>query len=168
MCDDLDVCLRQLDSNRRFAVGISREHAQNSRLIPAFKIYCFENAEQIMRYSVQILVRKEFPLFEELNAFINLAQASGLVAKWWTQTRIRSDYEYYEEENGDITMDNFNGFFIFWVSLLIVPALIYVFEKIIFYFAQKPNPSTIFILLEMIIDGERYFLLNDIRFDHSA
>lgn len=166
MCDDLDVCLRQLDLNRYLAVGVSLEHAQNSRLIPASEIYCFENVEQIMQYSVQILVRKEFFLFEEFNTFINLAKANGLVAKWWTQTRIRPDYEYFEEEYGEITMDNFNGFFIFWISLLIVPTLVYFVEKIIFYGAQKPNPSKIFILLDMLIDGERHFLLNDIRFDH--
>lgn len=167
-CEDLDICLKQLYSNRHLAVAASLKHAQNSRLIPASEIYCFEDLEKITEYPVQILVRKDFPFFDEFNTFINIAKANGLISKWLTETRVRPDYEFQEVHYDDFSIDNFGGFFVFWLTLFIVPMLVCVAETLIFRGAQKINPRKIFILLEMVIDGNRYFLLNDVRFEHKS
>lgn len=155
--------MRQLDSNRRLAVAISLEHAKRSRLIPASEIYCFKN--EITTYSLQILVKKDFLLLEELNTVINAATASGLIVKWLSNTKVRANYQYQSDEFGNVTMDSFYSFFILWIGIVMVPWFVLLLENIIFYMTHKPNPHKICLYFELFIDGDRHFLLDDIRFE---
>lgn len=152
-----------LDKNADLAVAVSLEHARNNKLIPMSEIYCFENGEQIWKYPTKILVRNDFPLLNELNAFINQAISNGLMEKWLTKTWSRPDYLQEDDDNGQITIANFSGFFVLWICLSIVPTAVCLIEKTIARFANKSNPSRISLLLEMLIDGERHFLLQNIR-----
>lgn len=143
VCQNLDECLRRLDSNRRLAVAISLEHARNSRLIPASEIFCFANSNAILVYSLQILVRKGFPYLKELNTFINAARVSGLIDKWLEDTKIRADFQYKEVEFGRFTMNNFSAFFIIWISTAIVPCFTLFLENVVFHIARKQNSTKI-------------------------
>lgn len=163
ICENLDVCLKRLDSNQRLAVAISLEQAQSSRY--ASKIYCFRKSDAFLAYSLQILVRKDFPFLEELNKFINAASASGLIEKWQTDNKARCDFKYPTDRFHQMTMDNFVTFFILWISLAIVPCFVFVLENVIFYMTHKQNPTKFSHYLELWIDGDRHFLLDDIRFE---
>lgn len=164
MCEDIDICLEQLYSNRYLAVAVSLKHVQSSRFIAKTDIYCFKNTETIKDYTVQILVKKDFPFLDELNAFINMARDSGLVAKWLNVKKIRPDYQFKAEYYGKINIDNFRGFFILWFCLVTLPSWVtFYIEKYVHYLTQKRNPLRISILLEMLIDGKRHFLKNHIK-----
>lgn len=162
ICENVDVCLKQLATNDYLAVAISLEHARHSRFMPMSEIYCFENTQQIVQHSTHVLVRKDFHLFDELNAFIDAARANGLISKWLDRTKIRPDFRYPDDGDGQITMDNFIGFFGLWFCLLFIPSTIFLIEKCSFHWAHKPNPTKVSILLEMYIDADRHFLLNNI------
>lgn len=162
VCENVDVCLKQLSTNDYLAVAISLEQAQHSRFMPMSEIHCFENTQQTVEYSTHVLVRKDFRFFNELNAFIDATKANGLISKWLDNTKIRPIFKYHNDDDGQITMDNFIGFFGLWFCLLCLPSTIFLIEKFSFYWAHKSNPTKISILLEMYIDADRHFLLNSI------
>lgn len=168
VCENLDVFLSQHDSNPYLAVAVSLENAQNNRLIPTSKMYCFENSEIIMKYATQFLVRKDFPHLEELNTFIQAINANGLIIKWMADTRIRPKHQYQSQEFKPVTIDSFKLVFEMWVCLFIGLLLVLIVENIIFHLAHKQNPTKFSQLLEMLIDSERHFLLNDIRFKNTS
>lgn len=160
----MEFCLQQLHTNRYLAVAISLEHAQYTHLISKSKIYCFENPETITEFAVQMLVRKDFPYLNELNAFINKAKESGLILKWLNENRNHQIHKEMHEGYGQINTETFLIIFIAWIGLTFIPSLIFVIERIVFHWAHKQNPTRISIFLEKMINSERYFLLNDIRF----
>lgn len=162
VCQNLDICLNQLDANRYLAVAVSLEHARYTQFISTSKIYCFENTETVMRYAVQILVNKDFRYLDNLNTFISRAKESGLILKWLNKNQRM--YKERHEGYGQINMESFKITSMLWLGISFVPFLIFLVEIIVFRLAHKPNPTRICVLLEKLIDSERYFLLNDIRF----
>lgn len=100
----------------------------------------------------------------ELNRFIEEASTNGLIVKWLSEAWIRPVYEYKDEDLSQITMGNCSEFLVLWICIWLVPSFVFIVEKIVFKAAHKLNASKFSILLEMLIDGDRHFLLNDIRF----
>ena len=85
------------------AVAISREHVRNSRL--KLDTYCFKKLEDIYHYELKFLVRKDFPYLNELNEFIRMAGATGLIEKWHSDGRIR----YRKNNNNEVqSISNYN------------------------------------------------------------
>lgn len=164
VCDDLDVCLSQLNRNPKLAVAISREHAHNSRLISISELYCFDNFETIHKYALKFLIRKEFTYKSGLNHFIQMASAGGLIEKWRSISRIRSQYAYEKKFYGIITLENFYGIFLIFISILAHLILLHFFENIVNGKARKPNPFRFWLFIEMVIDPYRHFWLENVSF----
>lgn len=140
-------------------MAISREHAQNSRSMSSS--HCFKNSEIIHEYALKFLVRKNFPHLKGLNEFIQMASAGGLINKWLQIGRIRNLYEMTRRGFGQLMMGNFYGAHIVYGSLILVVFMVIIIEKITYKKAKEPKPMKFWLIVEMIIDGDRYFLLEN-------
>lgn len=87
ICEDLNVCLKQLNQNQQLAIAISREHVRNSH--SNLHVFCFEQSDMIYDYALKFLVRKDFPYLNEFNEFIRMTSARGLIKKWHSERIIR-------------------------------------------------------------------------------
>lgn len=83
-----------LKNNPTLAVAVSHEHARKNRLIPYSQMYCFEKSEAIYEYAPKFLVRDKFPFLVELDEFIRLADASGLIMKWSSSHRVSHNFDH--------------------------------------------------------------------------
>lgn len=152
----MDTCLRQLDDNRELAVAVSREHALNNHFISSSQLYCFEKSEIIYNYHLKFLMHKEFPFKTELNRFIEMASANGLIAKWYSNSRIKAPQKYTKREY-DITMiDELQ----YWFYLVIPTILVFLLE-IFIYNRVKNSQLIMWRVIEMFIDPYRHFWLKN-------
>lgn len=146
----LDECLSQLDWNLKLAVALSHEHAMNSRLISISQLHCFD--EVIYDYALKILVQRDFAYTKELNEFIQMASAGGLIKQWHKNNKIRSKYKYEQEISPQITAEKSFGFAIIWLILMMSVILFAFFEQIVYKKARAQNPSRFWIMIDLIID----------------
>lgn len=157
VCNDLDLCMSQLERNANLAVAVSRKHAHNSHLISISEIYCFEKFETIHEYALKFLLRKDFQLLDELNQFIQMASAGGLIEKWRSVSKIRSQAPNVRQFDGIIRLDTYYGIFIIFFTFYAHVIAFMVFEKVISKKAREPNPSCFLLFIEMVIDPYRHF-----------
>lgn len=161
VCTDLDICLSQLDRNDRLVVAISREHALNSRLISTSQIYCFKNPETIYDYTLSILMHENFPLSKELDEFIRIASASGLIKRWRLVSRIRNVPKYDANEIGILKLDSLFGLLVIYFRMVFLLFITFCLELIVHKMVKKFNSSKMWMHIEMLIDSDRHFLLEN-------
>lgn len=164
ICDNLDLCLSQLDRNSKIAVAISREHAQNSHQNSFSRLYCFKNFEIIHEYALKFLLHKDFPLQSELNRFIQTASASGLIEKWRSISRIRSKRRNVVVFYGIIRLETYFGIFLLLIAIFIFLILSLIFEKIVNKKARKQNSFRFWLLIERFIEPHRHFWCENVLF----
>lgn len=150
-CKDLNVYLSQLNQNEELAVAISREHVRNSHILP--QPYCFKQSEIIHDYSLTFLVRKDFPHLKDLNKFIAMASASGLIQKWHSGKTIR----YRNKKDSHFT--SYTTTILFVLVSLGLPIIIIFLERLIYKKTHVTNPKRIWLMAEMVIDPDRHFWL---------
>lgn len=156
ICEDINVCLGQLDQNSRLAVAISRERDLNS-IIETSSEFCFEKSETIHEYPMTLFVRRDFLYLENLNRFIQMASECGLIEKWHIDSQIQSHYKSNENIYKHLTLDNFRGIYIIWCIILLIDFFVLLLERFIHRKARMPNPSRFWIIVEMFIDSDRHF-----------
>lgn len=164
ICNDLDICLSWLQHNAKLAVAVSHEHARNNRLIPYSQMYCFENSEAIYEYALKFLVRDKFPFLLELNQFIRLADAGGLIRKWNSNRSTLIEFQHNEKYYNQITIEHFFGFFFLLSGILLFAFSIFILEIIVHKNVNKPNSKKFWRNIQMIIDSKRYFCCEN-KFD---
>lgn len=159
VCNSLDVCLNKITCNSKLAIAISHAHSRHSRLIMMHQYYCFDNSEIIHEYAVKFLVRKEFPYLKELNHFIQMTSSSGLIEKWRSEKLNRSTYK-----NGILdylTFDHFVAFIILGILLWVCLIIFLFIERLVYPKCRENNPSKFWIIIEIIIDSHRHFMLEN-------
>lgn len=159
MYKNLDECLSQLKHNSKLAVVTSHEHAMNSHLIAFSQLRCFN--EVIYKYALKFLVRHDFAYINELNKFIQIASASGLIKKWHNDNQIHAKFKYEREISEQLTLEKEYGFAIIWIVLQMSVILFACFEQIVYKKARAPNPSRFWLIIELIIDSDRHFWLKN-------
>lgn len=97
VCDDLALCMIQLQYNPKMAVAISREYVSSNRYYNFS--YCFSKQEIIHSHTLKFMVRKNFFHLIQLNTFIQMTYTGGLIEKWKSINdaqihRISSGIEY--------------------------------------------------------------------------
>lgn len=158
VCGNLDHCLSQLNENSKLAVAVSVAHAHNSPSISPSQIYCYDGLEIIHDYNLKFLIRNDFPYLMELNAFIQKISEGGVIKKWCSNNSIRTSYEH-AKPNKQIVLKHLHGVLIVLVALETWAFSIFVFEKYVAGKMQASNPNRFWIIMDMIIDGDRHFLL---------
>lgn len=140
-------------------VATSREYTRNSQLISTFQIYCFKDTEIVYDYALSFLVHKEFLHLKQLNEFIQMASASGLIERWHLSSRARhtSTYESGDDNTGFLTFDKVIGVIITNLINVVLSFAIFALEIIVHKKAHEPNPKRFWTFTEMLINSERYF-----------
>lgn len=155
---NLDGYLVKLKKNPKLAVAISREHANNIKSNDKLAFYCFGKSEYIHEYAIKFLVRKDFCYLNELNRFIAMASAGGLIDKFRKDIiQLNNTYTPKPKFN-QITFGHLVGAFFIWIILIILICCFFLIEKITFYEVKKRNPSQFWLIFQMIIDSDRHFL----------
>lgn len=101
----------------------------------------------------------------ELNEFIQRSSDSGLIVKWLEGNHFRTStakatmFEYAEVNFGSLT-----GLFFVGILLLTTVLLVAVTEIVVYKKVQTPNSAAIWQHIEMIINPDRYFLLQDLDY----
>lgn len=154
ICQDMDLCLRQLNQNSKLAVAISREYTHNNRLNSDQTFYCFES-DIIFEYSLEFQIRKNFPYLAELNKFIEIACAGGLIEKWRSNHYIRGYKQ--EEKNVPFSLEEMSGFLLIFPLIVVIIFITLFLERITYRKVRTPNTSRFWLIVEKIIDPERDF-----------
>ncbi|CAO1422337.1 unnamed protein product [Diamesa serratosioi] len=152
ICENLNDCLMDVAKNRSKAVGISREHAKNTRLpATANGIYCFPPTDNIFVYSVVMLVKKNHHLLSKINENIRIISESGLLSKWQKDS-VRID-EFNDDstnnknnnEHGSIQMklkmEHVEGAFLLVLIGLTLSALVFFMELFTFWLSNKKKDN---------------------------
>lgn len=146
----------RLNRDSRLAVAISREHAHYNRLVSGSEFYCFEK-DIIHEYAVAFQICQNFSYSAELNKFIGMASSGGLIKKWRSGSYIHGGYKH-TEKYGQNLLGEFFGFFLIWVSILVITFFILFLERITYRKVRTPNTSRLWVIIELMIDSERHFL----------
>lgn len=160
ICDNLDLCLSELQRNLKVALNISRKHAYKSYSESQFEFYCFKE-ESIYEYALILLVRKDFPFLNELNGFIQMASSSGIIEKWHSNDQTRIHLKHKEKMFKQLKMINFIGLYCVWWILLILTFFTVIWERLVYEKVSSSNKSKFWIILEMAIDSVRHFWLEN-------
>lgn len=159
----------QLNWNNKLAVAIPRDLSYSRAVLnrdqfdPTSKMFCFNSPDNIHKYWLKILVRKEFPLLDELNQFIQYASEGGLIDEWIKKDRHSVEKAPKYEDAMDLEV-----FVVIWVVcgiMLLISSLVLIIEKITFKIVRRVNASVLWRLIEVCIDPNRYFLMNDLTLD---
>lgn len=160
MCNDLIVCLNQLNSNSKLAVATSREFVRSAPKKMNFQFYCFAKPEIISAFPLKFFLHKNFSYAEELNDFIKAASVSGLIEKW--RSDIRTQFKEHTQGTGEfgrLTFDNLSGALLIIALLFLFSISIFFLEIVVHKQVRAPNATRFWKITEMIIDPDRHFML---------
>lgn len=91
----MNACLLEIKYDKKLAVAISRQHAQNARInLTQNDMFCFDKANNLFSYSVVMLFKKDHHLLPLVNTLIRRTAEAGLILKW------KGDYEYTKFKEG--------------------------------------------------------------------
>lgn len=165
ICENLDVCLKDVTKNRSKAVAISREHAKNTRLtIADDDFYCFPPTDNIFVYSVVIIATKDFHLLSKFNKLIRRISESGLLSKWHKDSEKVGGYNV-EEMIENKTSNNIHmklkivhvegAFFLCGIGLL-AASFAFIVEKITFYVFFRVNVKKHKVVIKTLKNIQHY------------
>lgn len=143
------------------AVAILREHAQSSRLSVSSQFYYFEGLEIIYEYALKFLVHKNFSHSNELNEFIKMASENGLIEKWRKDNLKKHQKHTSERIFRQLSVQNFYGVLVVCFVCIIVLIFVFILERIVYSKTKTINASRFWKIVEMIIDPDRYFMLEN-------
>jgi hypothetical protein len=142
-CYDMDKCLMNLKTDHKLAVAISRQHAENARIpLSDDEFFCFDKANNFFSYSVVMLLKKDHHLLPMINTLIRRIAESGFILKWTDDsafTKYKSDDEVRDpHENAEpLNLDHLLGLFALMGIGVGFAIVAFIFEWIVFFFAQK-------------------------------
>lgn len=158
ICENLDVCLGQLEENSWLAVAVSRERAYNNHLISASQLYCFQDQEIIHSYALKLLVGKDFSHLNELNAFILSAKAGGLIEKWRSSNLFGSRFEDVKKVYHPLTLSTCFGMYLVWFLMIAITIFVFYLETYIHKKVLEPKPNRFWIIADKLIGPDRHFI----------
>lgn len=144
-CYEMDKCLLELKNDKALAVAISRQHAMNAKVaITEEDMFCFEKADNIFSFSVVMLFKRDHHLLPSVNTLIRRITEYGFILKWQRDAeyeKLKEVIVRYREKalNRDqaINITQLLGLFALGGAGLMLASLIFAFEWIVYYFAQK-------------------------------
>uniref|UniRef100_A0A1B0CXD1 Uncharacterized protein n=1 Tax=Lutzomyia longipalpis TaxID=7200 RepID=A0A1B0CXD1_LUTLO len=149
ICPDIDVCLEHVKRDSQLGVAVSRQHARNSPLIDENDMFCFSHAHNIYSYSVSMLAKRDYHLLPKINDIIRTILESGLLYKWQKDSEVSKVYVADASENAEggivLSLSHVQGAFIVLGFGLILSAVSFAVEWIIFLTIQKNRPGATFL-----------------------
>ena len=160
----------ELRWNDKLAIAISRElslsrnQTQTSHFDSVDSAHCFDHPNIIYSHSLSILTRKNFPLINELNQFIERATETGLFDKW--VKRYRSFRGEQLQIQYTIGLTNFIIVMTIYSGMVSLAFIIIVIERFVYGKVRSLNSNPFWRYIEMAIDPYRHFLLEDLDWAH--
>lgn len=168
---NFDALLKKLTNDDRLAIATPKRHAMSNQAVSRHNIYCFGENEQILAYPLSMFIRRDHPLQARINYLIQLAIEGGLIGKWTKDI----ERKFREESNQlmgphILTVEHiFLGLvFLGLYTLFAIGA--FIAEHIVHTRVNRPNAHRFWGVADMLIDGERHFLLPEwklIKNNHS-
>lgn len=163
VCTNIDDCLLDLPLNNRLAVATPLKHATNNRFVPNRKIYCFSEAEHIYSYPVPIFMHPDHPLLPQVNRIIQKSLEGGLFVKW--------NRDGGSDINRSSANDHPNGPIVLSLEHIFTGVALsatfglfaigaFIAELIVHPIARRRNCARIWKWIDILIDGDRHFLLS--------
>lgn len=161
-CEDIDVCLNQIESNEKLAVAVSYEHVRSSLLLLKSKIHCFDKNESIQEFAVRFLVRKNFTFTNQLNDVIRFANDNGLIVHWLEMNRMIP--HFHDNPTVLSIYVDIQAVWIVFTSLIGFAVFVLIAERIIHRKSIEINNGRFWFIAEILIHPDRQFLLYDLSY----
>lgn len=165
ICPNIDQCLVQLGDNDRLAVATSKEHATNNQHIPSWKLSCFsKNGEKIQTDFISMFVRRNHHLYHDINKIITMALEGGLFVKWGKLSSQLNAYldlqRVQQHRSSQLPFEYIYPAFVVYMSFNLFAVFIFMFEHFVHYRAHGRKPDRLARIGDLLIDGQRHFLIN--------
>lgn len=154
--------MEELYWNDKLAVAASYTKFRNDRSLFT-SYYCFDRFNSFYGYSLKFLMRKNMDLINALNRFIEQAIESGLINKWLKGNQFEPfnekppEFQYIEAD-----ISNYVIVILMCSCILLFASLILYIEKFVDKKVRANNSARFWRYIEMGIDADRHFLLNDL------
>lgn len=158
VCEDFDMCLKQLQDQSKIAVAMSRLYFDTSS---QSNIYCFDRTQNLFAHSIVFMIRRELPMHDKFINALNHLSMSGLISKWTRDLHIRKTPIEHTTAAESLEMKNAVGPFAICCPTLILAFVAYIAELLIFWRFSKNRESRFWVLADKFIDGHRHYM----RFD---
>lgn len=157
ICHEIGDCLNQLKWNDRLAVGVSSHLARNYPPVPYTEMKCFGDTESIRGRFIAMYVWKGHPLLAEILSLTNRAFESGLFVKWHREVQ-HSPKEMYKFPVVQFEVEHLGAALVCFSIFLFAAFVAFATELVIHKKLRAPNPHRFWILIDVIINDNRYFL----------
>lgn len=163
ICEHIDDCLGQLAFDGHLAVITSRKHALANHRIPNWLIYCFEDRDRILGYPVSMFMPDRHALQQTFNHQIQLAVETGLYVKWTDDNRSPferiSPQQKHKILRSQLTVEHIFTGLALYIVFVTFSVGAFVAEHIVKRFVRRRNAGRFWKIAEMLIDGDRHFML---------
>lgn len=154
-CPNIDKCLKDLEENDKLAVAVSRLHAQNNLHIARQKLFCFDRNQNILRYPVQLLMRKNFPLANQINDIIRRITESGLFIKWMSDSFVQQKSDSKGLTIQRLTTDHIIGGLLVYSLFLSFAIGAAIAEQIVYKHVKQKRHCRFWKIAECFLDNGR-------------
>lgn len=156
--------MKLLEWNDKLAVAISRTQLNDPKFMSDLNMHCIKE-NKIYDYSLKVLASKDFFFLNDLNEFIQRSVDSGLIVKWLEGNQLRTfTTKAHSLEYAEVNSKSLTAFIFVLIFILIIVLLVAITEIIAYKKVQTPNSAAIWQHIEMIINPDRYFLLQDLDY----
>lgn len=163
VCSNIDNCLGHLAINNRLAVAISKKRAMNNPQIPNWKLYCFDDKQQIMGYPVVMLMQSNHIRVSNIRKLTQMAMEGGLIAKWFADSgRYANQPLYNDASPRKFSLDQLFLPLVMYVMFVTFAILAFIAEHLIHFNAQmvRNKHRNFWKFAVRFIDGKRYAWVN--------
>lgn len=161
--EDMNKHLQQLNWDDKLAVAVSIKRAEYVKLNASMSFHCFNHPNKIYEYSTKFLLQRNFTFANELNRFIEQASDGGLINKWQRSYRFL-DKEEIQRNFDSVKAESLILELIVHCTLSALACMILLLEKLVHKKVRMQASSPLWQFIQMAIDPERYFLLNDFTY----
>jgi hypothetical protein len=128
----------ELKTNRKLAVGVSREQLRNTILqLTEMDVFCFSPSENIRSFSVTMMLQKDYHLINQINKYISEIVETGLLLKWAKDSSrlvpLDNIINQNERNSGNIklTFEHVQGAFLLLIVGYLLASVVFAIEIII-------------------------------------
>lgn len=103
---------------------------------------------------------RDHPLRSMINQQIQWAVECGLIEKWASESQFKFKRPINQHIGPTVlTLEHIFLGWMFYIVFATLASLTFAFEQLVYRMVRKPNPKRFWKISEMLIDGDRHFLL---------
>lgn len=162
ICTEIDRCLNDLKNNANLVVATSKNHV--NLFLTESDIFCFAKPNNIHNASIGFLTQRNHHLLSKINTAIQNALEFGLINKWkmayyQNNDNAQNSRRRRDNNSSDVTVLKLNNLFLGMLAIAfgwILGGIALIIERQVNRWNQQKNPKWYFVLVEMLINDDRY------------